>query len=39
VSDEQQGASSPIRRELRRLFPAVTDNEQAPECARAITGW
>ena len=25
--------------ELRRLFPAVTDNAQAQECARAIAGW
>jgi hypothetical protein len=25
--------------ELRRLFPGVTDNEQARECARAIAGW
>jgi len=25
--------------ELRRLFPAVTDTEQARECARAIAGW
>jgi hypothetical protein len=25
--------------ELRRLFPAITDNVQARECARAIAGW
>jgi hypothetical protein len=25
--------------ELRRLFPGVTDNTQARECARTITGW
>jgi len=25
--------------ELRRLFPAVTDNDKARECARAIAGW
>jgi hypothetical protein len=25
--------------ELRRLFPGVTDNAQARECARAIAGW
>jgi hypothetical protein len=25
--------------ELRRLFPGVTDNMQARECARAIAGW
>ena len=25
--------------ELRRLFPGVTDNAEARECARAIAGW
>jgi hypothetical protein len=25
--------------ELRRLFPAITDNVQARECARIIAGW
>jgi hypothetical protein len=25
--------------ELRRLFPAITDNVQARECARTIAGW
>jgi hypothetical protein len=25
--------------ELRRLFPGVTDNVQARECARVIAGW
>jgi hypothetical protein len=25
--------------ELRRLFPGVTDNVQARECARAIAAW
>jgi hypothetical protein len=25
--------------ELRRLFPGVTDNAQARECARAIAAW
>ena len=25
--------------ELRRLFPGITDNAQARECARAIAGW
>jgi hypothetical protein len=25
--------------ELRRRFPGITDNAQARECARAITGW
>ena len=25
--------------ELRRLFPGITDNLQARECARTIAGW
>jgi hypothetical protein len=25
--------------ELRRLFPGVTDNAEARECARVIAGW
>jgi hypothetical protein len=25
--------------ELRRLFPGITDNEQARACARTIAGW
>jgi hypothetical protein len=25
--------------ELRRLFPGITDNAQARECARAIAAW
>ena len=25
--------------ELRRLFPGVTDNQQARECVRMIAGW
>ena len=25
--------------ELRRLFPGVTDNAHARECARTIAGW
>jgi hypothetical protein len=25
--------------ELRRLFPGITDTEQARECARTIAGW
>jgi hypothetical protein len=25
--------------ELRRLFPGVTDNDKARECARTIAGW
>jgi hypothetical protein len=25
--------------ELRRLFPGITDNGEARECARTIAGW
>jgi hypothetical protein len=25
--------------ELRRLFPGITDNENARRCARSIAGW
>jgi hypothetical protein len=25
--------------ELRRLFPGITDNENARACARSIAGW
>jgi hypothetical protein len=25
--------------ELRRLFPGITDNAQARDCARTIAGW
>jgi hypothetical protein len=25
--------------ELRRRFPAITDNRKARECARSIAGW
>jgi hypothetical protein len=25
--------------ELRRLFPGITDNAKARECARTIAGW
>jgi hypothetical protein len=25
--------------ELRRLFPGITNNRQARECARVIAGW
>ena len=35
---EQQGELSAAV-ELRRLFPGVTDNVQARECARVIAGW
>jgi hypothetical protein len=35
---EQEGELSAAV-ELRRLFPAITDNVQARECARVIAGW
>jgi hypothetical protein len=35
---EQQGELSAAV-ELRRLFPAITDNVQARECARTIASW
>ena len=35
---EQRGEFSAAV-ELRRLFPGVTDNAQAQECARTIAGW
>jgi hypothetical protein len=35
---EQEGELSAAI-ELRRLFPGVTDNAKAQECARTIAGW
>jgi hypothetical protein len=35
---EQQGELSAAI-EFRRLFPSITDNLQARECARVIAGW
>ena len=35
---EQQGEFSAAI-ELRRLFPAITNNLQARQCARTIAGW
>jgi hypothetical protein len=35
---EQRGEMSAVA-ELRRLFPGITDNAQARECARTIAGW
>jgi hypothetical protein len=35
---EQEGELSAAI-ELRRLFPDVTDNAKARECARTIAGW
>jgi hypothetical protein len=34
-----QGGELAAAVELRRLFPGVTDNAQALECARTIAGW
>jgi hypothetical protein len=34
-----QGGEFAAAVELRRLFPGVTDNTQARECARIIAGW
>jgi hypothetical protein len=36
VFDQQGELSAAV--ELRRLFPAITDNAQARECARTIAG-
>ena len=35
---EQEGELSAAV-ELRRLFPGITDNVRARECARTIAGW
>jgi hypothetical protein len=34
-----QGGEFSAAVELRRLFPGVTDNAAARECARTIAGW
>ena len=34
-----QGGEFAAAIELRRLFPGVTDNAEARECARAIAEW
>jgi hypothetical protein len=34
-----QGGEFAAAAELRRLFPAVTDNTQARDCARTIAAW
>jgi hypothetical protein len=34
-----QGGEFAAAVELRRLFPGVTDNAQARECARTIAAW
>ena len=35
----EQGGELAAAVELRRLFPGITDNADARECARAIAGW
>ena len=35
----EQGGELSAAIELRRLFPGITDNAKARECARAIAGW
>ena len=35
----EQGGELSAAVELRRLFPGITDNAKARECARIIAGW
>jgi hypothetical protein len=35
----EQGGELAAAIELRRLFPGITDNARARECARTIAGW
>jgi hypothetical protein len=35
----EQGGELSAAIELRRLFPGITDNTKAWECARIIVGW
>jgi hypothetical protein len=35
----EQGGELAAAVELRRLFPGISDNAKAPECARTIAGW
>jgi hypothetical protein len=35
----EQGGEFMAAVELRRLFPGITDNAHARECARTIAGW
>ena len=35
----EQGGELSAAIELRRLFPSITDNAKARECARTIAGW
>ena len=34
-----QGGEFTAALELRRLFPGITDNAEARDCARTIAGW
>jgi hypothetical protein len=35
----EQGGELSAAVELRRLFPGITDNANARDCARTIAGW
>jgi hypothetical protein len=35
----EQGGELSAAIELRRLFPGITDNAKARQCARTIAGW
>jgi hypothetical protein len=35
----EQGGELSAAVEVRRLFPGITDNARARECARTIAGW
>jgi hypothetical protein len=35
----EQGGELSAAIEVRRLFPGITDNAKAQECARIIAGW
>jgi hypothetical protein len=35
----EQGGELSAAIEVRRLFPGITDNAKARECARTIAGW
>ena len=35
----EQGGEFSAAVELRRIFPGITDNAKARECARIIIGW
>ena len=35
----EQGGELSAAIEFRRLFPGITDNAKARECARTIAGW